>query len=426
MGGGIFIYEALESAALEIDQSTKSVRHIVLFADAADSEEPGDYQRLLADLAAKKITVSVIGMGTPADPDAALLTDIARRGQGRISFADSAAALPRLFAEETITLSRAAFVDEKTKVALAGDLALLGPPDPSLNAPPQVGGYNLTYPKPGAGLAYRTDDENAAPLLALWQRGLGRVATFAAEADGPRAAQLLSWKGYRPLWSKVVRFVMAPPETADALVRVRREGHELIVAVEMDPVKSLSAGSATVSLLPGDGGQTIQQQRLTLVQEGRLETRFRLAGSGSFHPVVRLPGLIVKGPPATLPYAPEFEPQLPGKGKETLEAVAQISGGVERLSLAGLFDRGSEAPGRFPLAPVLVAAALLLMVVEVALRRFFFRGRTLPASAPREEAPLVDGPGSTVGTEAGIAQSPSVGSALSEARQRAKRRTGGR
>src|SRR3989337_1955606 len=50
MGGGIFTYTALVTAATMVQESQKGTRHIVLFADAADAEEPGEYQRLLATL----------------------------------------------------------------------------------------------------------------------------------------------------------------------------------------------------------------------------------------------------------------------------------------------------------------------------------------------------------------------------------------
>ena len=54
MGGGIFTYTALVTAATMVQESDKGTRHIVLFADAADAEEPGDYQRLLETLAAAR------------------------------------------------------------------------------------------------------------------------------------------------------------------------------------------------------------------------------------------------------------------------------------------------------------------------------------------------------------------------------------
>src|SRR5262245_20530384 len=47
LGGGIFIYEALVAAARMVSSAKAGTKHIILFADAADSEEPGDYIRLI-------------------------------------------------------------------------------------------------------------------------------------------------------------------------------------------------------------------------------------------------------------------------------------------------------------------------------------------------------------------------------------------
>src|SRR5215467_301660 len=46
-GGGIFIFEALTTAAEMMLKAKSGTKHIILFADAADSEEPGKYQDLL-------------------------------------------------------------------------------------------------------------------------------------------------------------------------------------------------------------------------------------------------------------------------------------------------------------------------------------------------------------------------------------------
>ncbi|HEY5953327.1 MAG TPA: VWA domain-containing protein, partial [Terrimicrobiaceae bacterium] len=46
-GGGIFVYAALEAAWKELEKSPAGQRHIVLFADAADAEEPGEFRDLL-------------------------------------------------------------------------------------------------------------------------------------------------------------------------------------------------------------------------------------------------------------------------------------------------------------------------------------------------------------------------------------------
>ena len=121
-GGGIYVDVALREGRDQILRSQQPTRHVVLFSDASDSEEPGDYLRTLEALQKQKVTVSVIGMGTEKDSDAALLKDIAAKGGGRIYFAEDARSLPRIFSQETLAVARATFVDEPASLAAAPDL----------------------------------------------------------------------------------------------------------------------------------------------------------------------------------------------------------------------------------------------------------------------------------------------------------------
>lgn len=109
--------------------------------------------------------------------------------------------------------------------------------------------------------------------------------------------------------------------------------------------------------------------------EDRLVAEYPLEGSGTWHPVVRLGSRALRAPPVTLPYAPEFEPGSMKEGMELLRAVAAVGGGVERLSMTGLFMEAPESQGRWALAPWLVGLALAALLAEVAVRRFL--------SAPR-------------------------------------------
>ena len=78
-GGGIYIYEALVAAGEQLTKAEDySTRHIILFADANDSEKPDDYKTLIKKFADGGITVSVIGLGTDHDSDSELLKDIAK------------------------------------------------------------------------------------------------------------------------------------------------------------------------------------------------------------------------------------------------------------------------------------------------------------------------------------------------------------
>src|SRR5690606_362154 len=50
-----------------------------------------------------------------------------------------------------------------------------------------------------------TDREE--PLLATWPYGLGRTAVFASDAKDRWASRWVSWRGYGPFWTRVVRAV---------------------------------------------------------------------------------------------------------------------------------------------------------------------------------------------------------------------------
>lgn len=198
--------------------SGKPTRHVLLFSDAADSEEPDDYRETLDDLVAQNVTVSVIGMGTKADSDAQLLEEVAARGNGRIYFAEDAMSLPRIFSQETIAVARSSFVDGEISLVVGPDLAMLGRiPTAGLSS---CGGYSLTYLKPNASVGVRTSDENKAPLLAFWPHGLGRSVAFTAELDGKYTGALTSWSGRRAMLEQAVRWVMPPQATSvDAIAR---------------------------------------------------------------------------------------------------------------------------------------------------------------------------------------------------------------
>lgn len=443
-GGGIYVGVGLRVAKKEILQSGKATRHVLLFSDAADSEEPDDYRRTIADLTAQGVTVSVIGMGSPGDPDAALLREVATRGNGRIYFAEDVTSLPRIFSQETIAVARSSFVEVATPTVLGGDLSQLGKL-PTATAP-RLGGYNLTYARPQASVGFRTDDANAAPVLAFWPRGTGRVVAFTGEVDGKDTGDFRTWDGQRALLEQAVRWVMPPLATQlDAAARASLVGNDLHVTLDFDPNAPPPAGTPTLVLLSGDARQAPMELPMRWEDEDRVGAHWVLPGSGTWHPVVKLGDRLFRAPPVTLPWAPEFEPAPVKEGKALLAAVARAGNGVERLAMVGLFADAVESEAAVPLAPWLVAAAVLALLGEVFVRRFFSgprpvrrapaaprRAVTAPAgpSAPRPSpaAPsspsAPSAPADAPAPPEAPAEKQDVRSALAQARDRAKKRTG--
>jgi hypothetical protein len=375
LGGGIFTYTALLAAATMVQESGKGTRHIVLFADAADAEEPGDYVRLLETLRGIGITVSVIGLGSDADTDAEFLKDVARRGNGRILFTANVDELPRLFAQEAITVARSSFVSEPTNVRTLADVVLLG--DRPSSAFPAIDGYNLSYLRPGATLGAVTTDEYAAPVLAFWHRGLGRIAALTAEVDGKFSGRLNSWGGFAPFSVGLGRWLLGGDPPVGVQATIERERSQGIVRVELDPDRPRDASGsarAPIAVIVPPGATTGDSERLALswVGEHTLEARFPLRHTGVYVGAVEAaPGQVLPLPPLSLPYSPEFEPRTdPNEGRATLTEIARISGGGERTAWDDVFSaRGLRNRQVRDLVLPLALILLCLHVVEIAGRR---------------------------------------------------------
>ena len=190
-GGGIYIYEALVASARMIQSAKAQTKHIVLFADAADSEQSMHYEEIVDKLREADVTISVIGLGTDHDVDANLLKDIARRGGGECYFSDNPDEIPRIFAQDTFTIARSTFIDQPAPFEITAGYSILGASP--VSAPPPLGGYNLCYIRPQANLAAITSDEYKAPVVASWNAGNGRVLCYLGEADGKFSGDFAKW-----------------------------------------------------------------------------------------------------------------------------------------------------------------------------------------------------------------------------------------
>jgi hypothetical protein len=376
MGGGIFTYTALATAAKMVQESNKGTRHIVLFADAADAEEPGDYQRLLQTLTSIGITTSVIGLGSETDSDAEFLKDVAARGQGRIHFTSDVEDLPRLFAQEAITAARSSFITDPTAARTLPDMVLLG--EPSTSPFPGVDGYNLTYLRPGATMGVVTNDDYKAPVLAFWYRGLGRIASLTAEVDGQYSQRLNAWPGFQGFAIGIGRWLLGGEPPAGAQATLERQGGEAIVRVDLDPGRTrggaaeVRTASATIVAPSDQAGDASRRLDLAWVGEDTLEARFPVQKSGMYLGAVRLgTGAVLALAPLTLPYSPEFEPRIDSEeGHRTLRQVARVTGGIERTVWDDAFDASQLRTRQIrDLVIPLALTVLLLHVAEIAGRR---------------------------------------------------------
>lgn len=369
-GGGIVVPVGLRAGKAELEKAQTGTRHLILFADANDSRQQlGDYLDAVDELKKIDATVSVIGMGTDTDRDADILKEVAERGGGRMFFSADPTELPAIFAQETVSIARSAFIKEPTGAAGTpgwAEIAARAPP-----WLPQVDGYNLSYLKPGATAALITTDEYAAPLVAAWQRGVGRVGAVSFPLGGEFSAKVRGWAGYGDFVQTLSRWLAGEDAPPGLALRTDLEGERLTLELLYDETwnAKIAQTPPTATLAESGGGAAAVVAR-PLVWEKIEPGRFRAT-------VDLTPGKMARGAVRVGATALPFGPLAVSGSAEwsfdrtrlvELRQLSERSGGQERLDLAQIWNAPRPVTWRSIRAWVLAAWALLF-VADAALTR---------------------------------------------------------
>lgn len=373
-GGGIFVYEALQSAVKMLGKAEAGTRHIILFADAADSEHPSKYRELLEKCAQANITVSVVGLGTRGDNDADLLMDIAHRGQGRCFFTSNPSEIPRLFAQDTFCVARSAFIKEPTTLQIVGGWPTLFGSMPETM--PGIGGYNLCYLRKDSICAAISKDEYEAPIIAAWNAGNGRVLCYTGEADGQFTGPLAKWPAVGQFFNSMSRWTMGKEGNLPGGMLLTQSIRDGMCRIELhlnsEEAMNLNGKAPEVRLLRGKPGQRPESSEYFLAWESAelLACDIPFKGDETLLATVHLNGYNpVSLPPIVLPYSPEFKPPQANKGLTTLGKVARITKGRQLNDLASIWEHTSRKKRHISLTPWILIVALVVFLAEILQRR---------------------------------------------------------
>jgi uncharacterized membrane protein len=396
-GGGIYVRESLQEALRYLEDSDKTVRHIILLADGSDSEHQEGVRDLIEErIADQGITLSSVAIGR--GQDLRFLEDIAELGGGRYYFTDRAASLPVIFAEETQLAMRSYIVEEPFYPALTAVSPILT----GIDAVPQLAGYVATTPK-SAGRVILTTHQND-PLLATWQYGLGRAAAWTSDATGRWAQQWVTWEAFSRFWAQVVRWTIVERAEVPVELAVTMDGEEARVTVDAQDedgafVNGLDAG---VSIVGPDGDPV--QVELAQSAPGRYVGAFVPQAEGAYVMRLTATSSLEEGEEVlafttgwVMGYSPEYAAL---EGDPTyLAGLAEVGGGAVLAEPAETVAHNVKGTGvRRDLWPYLLGLALLLLPFDIAVRRLALGRRDfvrlwewmvthLPGRRPVAEAP---------------------------------------
>lgn len=366
-GGGIYVYTGLKAAWDELKKSTAGTKHVILFSDAADSEEPGKYKSLLAEMTKAGCTVSVIGLGTPKDSDAAFLKDVAKLGKGRCFFTSRPAEIPRLFAQETVTIARSAFITDLVGAKATGKWSEISAKP--FTWPAQADGYNLSYAREDATTSLVTTDEYLAPLVSHARRGIGRTAAVSFPLGGKYSEKIRAWPQYGNFIQTLTQWLMGDQLPPGIGLRHRLEGTRLTIDLLYDTEKwaqKFAIHPPRIRLLDGESSGTPYEVAWKRIAPGRFSLTRDLEE-----------GTLVRGAIQTGEHAIPFGPIIVGSSTEwafdpdrlaELRSVSAQTGGRELLDLSQAWLRPPlihQADLRIPLA----IAALLLILLDALITR---------------------------------------------------------
>lgn len=366
--GGTSIHPALVLVHDLIRSTDSASRHVVVMTDGLS--QLGDFASALGALRELGVTTSFVGIGDGADRTQ--LTALANLGGGALHMATDVRALPSILAQEALMLS----VDPVEEGLFRSDW-LIGVDDPFLQGigaapPPDLLGYVRTTAKDEATV-HLVELEKGDPLLASWRYGLGRVAAFASEADGPWAVAWTEADAYARTWSQVLRWVAAPTVRRAWSLELAAGGPGALDVVLVAPSDAEGlTGQGALAQLMAEDGRVVARRVLQALGPDRSGARFDLPAGTTGSYTVRVDALPQGGLDTTL----ERSLLLPLAPLPPLRADAVDPGWLAMTTGGELSDRGVVA---FPSAglrwwwsavPMLWMAGGLLVFLLVLLVRY--------------------------------------------------------
>jgi hypothetical protein len=229
---------------------------------------------------------------------------------------------------------------------------------------PALKGYIRFTAKPTAETVLSIEHKD--PLLSRWQYGLGRAAVFASDAKARWAASWVGWPGYDRFWGNLLRDLLPHTAEGEATLEYDSTSGDLVADYRLSRHTDAPARLPELYAFGPEGFQ--RPLELSRVADGAYRARVRI---GNRHGLFRVRPLEEsRAFPEIGLYREEEELREFGSNPGLLRQLSSFTGGRFQPSPEAVFDAGGRSRrALMELWPMLVAAAILLNLAEVLLRK---------------------------------------------------------
>jgi Ca-activated chloride channel homolog len=372
--GGTQIAPALAEAYRRIQKSTATYRHVVLLTDGISEE--GDSMGISKEASTTRITISTVGLGQ--DVNRAYLEKIATNARGRSYFLTDPSGLEQILIKDVLEHTGSTAIEKPIVPVVVKQSAILdGVP---VESAPPLRGYVKFIAKPGADTVLSLDKKD--PLLAVWQLGLGRSAVFTSDAKSRWAEQWVGWQGFDRFWVNLFRDLLPHTQAGEATLAFDNATQSLVIDYRLAGHVKAPAKTPDIFVLGPDGFR--KPMPIQKVAEGAWRGSLSIGGMQGLFRVRPLEESRLF--PETGLYREEQEMSQYGSNNALLRRVAEYTGGRFSPAPNQIFDSGGRSiPSTMSLWPGLLAAAVVLNLAELILRKWrgimdTFRARSAASS----------------------------------------------
>lgn len=433
-GGGINMFDGMTAAAEQIRKSNNPVRHIITITDGSDTNQHDGTVELVEKLRQENITVSTIAIGS--GEHVPFIKTVASAGNGRTFLTENASEIPQILVGETEVMFRP-YVNELPFRPL---LNSQHPIVRNLSPLPELQGYVLATPRQNAQLLYVTEEGH--PVLAAWQFGLGRSIAWTSDLQGRWAKELVSSGQFPRFAAQMMAWLLPTAGDQQLNFEAITTGSRLELRADLNDAQNQAVSGAQLRAQLLDASGNAIEVPLREVNVGQYYAALEDAAAGAY--LVQLVAYDQQGQPlasvtagATMPLSNEYHGH--SANPSLLAELARVTQGQFDPEPVQVFQVGGIDQGAVTeIAKYLLWFALLLLPLDIAIRRLSFRNRrqAIPSAVPvpAVPAPAPATPQAVVAAPAAQAQAKAPSrkrnreeelERLREAQERARKRARG-